>query len=325
MKLSLNSKQLLFAVITAILPVLLFLDISAVVAVIVIIAQIGLFSALLASGFSLWQLSVPLVSYGLSYLACGNGALASLSLFYLPASLVTSVCIRKSVSRSASVVLSSLTVGLTALAYVAVTALISGVSLSFEGVSSFIDGVSRAFAENLVSNVPDSLFNETITKATYKALVFEGIKYFSMCFAVLFCNIVAFTSTAVTKRVLSASNNATVELSEFAKEWRFVLSKPSAVMFLVCYLCLIVGGETLTLPQQIAFNTVMTAIQCGVFVMAFGYLRQKVRVNGFASVFMYIVFWYIFGMSFTAMVISCVGVFATLARKTKEGDKPCKS
>jgi len=284
-----------------------------------------LFSALLASGFSLWKLLIPIASYGLSCLACGDVALAALSIFYLPASLVTVACIKKNASRSATVVLSSVTVGLTALTCVAIAALLSGKSLSFDGVSAYIDEVSKTFAENLVSNVPDSLFNETLTKATYQALIFEGIKYFSMCFAVLFCNIVAFSSTAVTKRVLSLTKDGAGGLSEFAKEWRFVLSKPSAIMFIVCYLCLIVGGETLTLPQQIAFNTVMTAIQCGVFVMAFSFLRDKVRANGFASIFVYIVFLYIFGMSFTAMVISCVGVFVTLARKTKEDNKPCKS
>ncbi len=325
MKSAFNPKQLLLAGITAVLPAILFLDINIFISALAVIAQIGLYSALLSAPFNIWKLFVLPASYGLSYLVCGDPLTAAFALFYLPASLVIAFCIRKGLSRGMTVVLSSLTVGVTAFACVAVPAFIYGVAFSFDSVSAYISMVSQALAEKLVSGVPDSLFDETLTKANYQALMASGFKYFSLCFAVMFCNIAAFASTAITKRVLLYVEGGTGRLSVFAKEWLFVLSKPSAVMYIICYLCLLVGGETLTLPQQIAFNTLMTAIQCGIIVMAFSFLRERFRAYGFAAIFMYIVVFVFFGVSVAAMVLSGLGVIVTLRRKTKEDNKPCKS
>ena len=81
----------------------------------------------------------------------------------------------------------------------------------------------------------------------------------------------------------------------------------------------------MTLPQQIAFNTVMTAIQGGVFVMAFRHLRQRISTGGFAAISMYIVIALFFGLSVTAMVLSGVGVFAAFKQKSKEDNKKCEN
>lgn len=318
MNFTVKTKSLIFSCITALLSMFVFTSIDMTVPVVAIIAQIGFYAAVTTTSFSPWQLSVPVVSYGIAFMICGNPLLALLSLVYVPASAVIALCLRKKVSRSATVVLSSLTVGITALICGLVWALNCGVELSADGISALIKDASNHITDLLVGNIPDAMFENGISKEVYRQTIFELFSYFSLGMVVLACNVIAFFSTAVTKLVvpfLGAQKN----MSSFAKKWNFVLSKQSALMYLICYLCLIVGGETLTLPQQIAFNTVFVAIQGGILIMAFRFMREKMAQGGsYLLVFCFVLAFFL-GIPVFIIILSFIGIFAAFKQKTKEG------
>ncbi len=314
-----KTKSLIFACITAFLSMFVFTPFDATVPVVAIIAQIGFFSAVMASGFSPWQLSVPVVSYGIAFMLCGDPILALLSVVYIPVAVVIAICLRKKASRSTTVVLSSLTVGIVALGCGVAWALDYGIELSFESVAALIKTTANDVTNFLVDSVPDAFYEKNLSKEVYRATLYELFRYFSIGFFVLACNVVAFISTAITKLVVSYLCSDEKKISTFAKKWNFVLSKQSAVMFIICYLCLLVGGETLTLPQQIAFNTVFVAIQGGVLVMAFNSLRAKISNGGSYVLILYLILMFFFGLPIVIIALSVSGLFAVFKPKTKEG------
>jgi len=325
MESSSKTKYLILGAVVSILTAPIFVAWKTSAAIVLLIGQIGLFSAVTVSGFKLWHILVPLISYGIGFSVTGDPLSAALALVYVPVSAVITICLNKKLSRGVTVVLSAFTIGMVAFGCVVATAFVNDVTVSADGISEFLSVSAANVANSLVSEIPDSLFTNGLTREGYVRTIIEGLKYFSLSIVVLFCNLVAFSSTAVTKRAVLSLNDEESSIFGLSKNWLFVLSKPSAAVYIVCYLCLIIGGETLTLPQQIAFNTVMTAIQGGVFVMAFRHIRKRISVSGFAAIFMYIVVLYFLGLSAVAMVLSGVGLFAAFRQKSKEDNEKCEN
>lgn len=318
MQYSLKTKHLIMGVIIAAASVLCTLPYGALLPILVLTAQAGCYSVLLSAKFAWWHPLVPMASFGAAYLASNSLLLSAIAVSYVPVAVIIGICLRKGANRGVTVVLSSVGIGVTAVAYVVISALAYGITFNVSDISSYITALSDYFANQTIASVPDSFFTESITREMYLAMLLKEFKYYSFSFLVLCCNLIAFASTAIARRVINLYGTTNAKLTTMVKDWLFVLSKPSAAMYLVCYLCLLIGGETLTTPQQIAFNTVMVAIQGGLLVMAFRNIREKMRVAGFSALIIYIILFYFFSLEGLAIVLSVSGLFAAFRQKTKE-------
>lgn len=287
----------------------------------VVTVQIGLFSAIASQKPFCLSLIAPLLSYGVAFALFGNWMIAFAAVLFFPAGAFVALCVSKSCSRSKTVLVASLCFGLSMAVYCGSFAALNGGITVDELSKALYNGINYV-ADMSVDNLPEVYFSQGITKEAYRDLLFEAMRLFFMGVAVLICNAVAYFSTAITKKVLLRTKDN--KLLNKDKDWLYVLSKPSAAMFVICYLCVLVGGDALTLPQQIAFNTVIVALLGGVLVMAARSLKQRMGIAGISSVLIYVVIYFILGMQAVLVVMSVTGLIAAFRYKPQEDKEACK-
>lgn len=286
-----------------------------------ITVQIGIYSALAAQKpYVLSLVSVP-ASYGVAFALVGDWRIALLSVIFYPVGTLIAFCIRKGFTRTRTVLLSSVCFGTLLVGYVALVLYMWGIT-SFDGFATALTDGMAYLAEMSADNLPEVSLVEGLTRDAYRDLLYDFMRIASIGAFALMCNTVAFASTALTKRIVfSTKGNALLNNDQ---QWLYVLSKPSAVMFIVCYLCVLVGGETLTLPQQVAFNTVIVATFGGVLVMSLRAVKGKTGFAGIPKLLIYAIIFFIFGLQAVLILLSVTGLIAAFRYKNKEDKGVCR-
>ncbi len=292
-----------------------------VVFAVALTVQIGLYAAVAAQKPFWLSLLSPVLSYIIAVVMLENPVLAIASVLFFPAGALMALFIRKGLSRSKTVLVTSVTVGAGLLLF-ALSIIIPGGINSFDSFAEALNNTINDFAKLSVENLPDIYFTQGISEETYYNLLVEMLRVFLFGSVVLLCNIVAYVSSAIAKRAVIKTKGNTLLQNDM--QWLYVMSKPSAVVYIVCYLCLLIGGETLTLPQEIAFNTVLLALLGGLLVMAVRSIKTKMGVVGLSSLFIYAVVFFIFGLEATILVMSVTGLIAVFKYKPQEDKDICK-
>lgn len=289
--------------------------------------------AVITASLPVWTTAaVPLAVFGLCLLVGGDLYLAMLPLVLLPAGIATGVCIRKKRTRGFTVGISSF-------------GLIVGGFLGFLIITWAGCGTVNVTAMRLCYNELYRYFTEVMFDSVYVSLknAFDSYGYeegyleaytasFLKSFRPMFfgtviftCNAVAYAFTAVSGRLYKM-----LDVSKFKSlpgidgKWEFVLTKSSAVVFTVCYVCLFIGGDSLALPETSAFYAVMLAIVGGVYVMAFRSIRSRSKLTGGVDLIVICIVLFIFFQSSLMDIISLmlvvIGISATF-KSNKKGDK----
>ncbi|MBQ3195233.1 MAG: hypothetical protein IJB65_02090 [Clostridia bacterium] len=285
---------------------------------------------LAASASPALAFAVPVCVYGLGYLLSRDFIASAMPLVFYPAGIFAGVCMRRKCSRRLTVALTSfgLAMGM-GIEFVIITYHLCG-SLSAEAFGVCYDGLYAYFADYLYDSVYNVLNanskNYGLAEADVAAYTVAYIKtYRPMLFGtiILACNVAAYIFTAVSKRLLLYLDvNKHDGLPGTNGKWEFVLSKSSAVVFIICYICLFLGGETLTLPQTSAFYAVMLAIVGGVFLMAFRAVRNKFRMGNSNIIITGIILLLFFNsaiINILTLMLAVIGISATFKQDKKEG------
>lgn len=283
--------------------------------------QIGLYSAIAAQKpYALSLFSVPL-SYAVAFTLVGDWRVAVLSVLFWPVGTLVAVCIRKGVTRAKTVLLTSVLFGVCLVSYAVMILWMLDIRSIDEFSEKLISGM-KFLAQMSANSLPEASLVKGLTRDVYEKLVYDFLRISFIGTIVFACNTVAFVSTAIAKRIVIKTKGNTMLNND--PKWLYVLSKSSALVFIVCYLCVLVGGETLTLPEQIAFNTVVIATLGGVLIMAFRAIKGK---NGFAGIpvlIIYAIVLFALGLQALLILLSITGLVAAFRYKNMEDKDICK-
>ncbi len=269
----------------------------------------------------------PLLSGLAVFAVTGMWGYAIVFAFYALVGTVLSVCVKKEYSRSKSVFCLAITIASSiAVCYVFFFAMTAdsfsvtelGNSLK-TGINSFIDKTVSTFIENFKLQADASGFKFDIVEFTKS---FSSMLY-SMSFGIVafVINFASYISTWIFKLTQKGIESDKIKRVFGKNEWSFVLSKVSAVVFIVTLLLIAIGGDTLTRPQNVAFYAVFIAISGGVFIMAFNKLRNSVRNTGsYLFPVMLVILAIFFDMYIAWLIIFGIGLYAALSYKDKKED-----
>lgn len=323
-------KNLGLVLLAAVLPALAFItDTTSAVVPMSLLSAVVL-AALVA--VAPWWLSavVPVAVYGLCLLISGDYYLSALPLTVLPAGVCGGVCMRRMCSRGFTVALVSFALVVGALLCFGILTLALYGTISFSAIKECYNTIYSLIVDAVYENVYNVLkvsveeygYTESFV-ATYTAAFLRSYRPMLFGTVIFTCNVVAYALTAISKRILKYADVAKYErLPGINGDWEFVLSKSSAVVFILCYFCLLIGGDSLTLPQASAFYAVMLAIVGGVFVMAFRSIRNRVKLTGGVDLIVIGIVMFLFFqssiMDIVSMVLAVIGLSATFKSGKKE-------
>ena len=275
--------------------------------------------------------AVPVGLYAWGYVLFGDFLSPVTPLIFLPAGFLAGMCMRRKCSRRLTVALTSAGFLLSLAAeFAIVTYSICG-SLSAKAMNATYNEL-YVFFTNAAYN---SIYNVLNTNAKSYGLAESDVALYTTSYiksyrpmffgtVLLICNIVSYLFTAVSKRILkyldAEKHNG---LPGINGSWEFVLSKSSATVFIVCYVCLFLGGETLSLPQASAFYAVMLAIVGGVFLMAFRSLRSKLHISNSNLIIASVILLFFFSgsiLDIVTIILAIIGLSATF-KQDKKGDE----
>lgn len=293
-------------------------DILFVVAAITL--QIGLFSAVACQKPFLPCLAAPVASYAVALILLRDWRVAFAGVLFVPVGLAVSFCIRKKASRTHTVFAASLTLGLAVALYALMLFVLTG-DLSFERAAALLNNGVKSLVDMSVSSLPEAYFSQGITAQAYASALTESLRLFIFGAFALICNVVAFFSTSIAKKVLRAFNSTCFSYEE---KWLYVLSKPSAAFFVICFLCILVGGDALTLPERVAFYTVVIALLGGILLMAFRSIKRRISNVGFPSVLIYVIVYFMLGFGSLVALMSVTGLIEAFKYKRQEDKGSCR-
>lgn len=282
--------------------------------------QIGLFSAVAYQKHFLPCLAAPIVSYVAAWLLLGDWRVALAGVLFAPAGLVVAFCIRKKANRTHTVLAVSFTFGFAVAMYAIMLFALSG-EATFERAATLLNNGIKQLSDLSVNSLPDTYFSQGITSEAYAAALTDSLRIFLFGVFALVCNGVAFFSTAIAKKAVCAFDSTAFS---FETKWSYVLSKPSAAFFVICFLCILVGGDTLTLPERVTFYTVVIALLGGILLMAFRSIKRRITTMGFPSVLIYIIVYFMLGFGSLVALMSATGLIEAFKYKRQEDNGSCK-
>ncbi len=290
-------------------------------------------AVLLSSAPVILSVLVPVGVYGLGCILSGDFVLAAMPLVFFPAGFCAGICMRKGCTRRFAVSLTSvgLVLGLGA-EFVFLTYYLCG-GLSTQDFRVCYNSLYLYF----VNYIYNSVYNVLNANAENYGLNDVDISVYTIAYirsfrpmlfgtVILVCNIVSYIFTAASKNLLRFMNiDKYKDLPGIRGDWEFVLSKSSAMVFIISYVCLLLGGDTLTLPQASAFYAVMLAIAGGVFLMAFRAVRNKFSMGGGSNFIIIGILLLLFLqgslMDIVMVILAVIGLSATFKQGVKEGEK----
>lgn len=276
--------------------------------------QIGLFSAVAHQKPFLPCLAAPVVSYAAALLLLGDWRVSFAGVLFAPAGLIVAYFIHKKKNRTHTVLATSAVLGVSVALY-AVALFITSGEPTFERASTLLNNGIKRLVDLSVNSLPESYFSQGITAETYATALTGSLRVFMFGAFALVCNAVAFFSTAIAKRTVRSFEPSAFSHDE---KWLYVLSKPSAAFFVACFLCVLVGGDTLTLPERIAFYTVVIALLGGILLMAFRSIKQRITTVGFPSVLIYVIVYFMLGFGSLVALMSATGLIEAFKYKKQE-------
>lgn len=282
--------------------------------------QIGLFSAVACQKPYVACTATPIVSYAVAWMLLGDWRVAFAGVLFAPVGMAVAFCIRKKATRTHTVLAASLTFGIAVALYAVMLFALSG-DVTFERAANLLNNGIKQLVSLSVSSLPEAYFSQGITAEAYTVAFTESLRVFMFGVFALICNAVAFFSTAIAKKTVRAFNSSAFS---FEEKWGYILSKPSAVFFVTCFLCILVGGDTLTLPERITFYTVVIALLGGILLMAFRSIKRRVSNVGFPSVLIYIIVYFMLGFGSLVALMSATGLIEAFKYKRQEDKGSCK-
>ncbi len=278
-------------------------------------------------------LAVPVGLYAWGYILFGDFLSPVTPLVFLPAGFIAGLCMRRKCSRRLTVALTSAGFLISLAAEFAIITYSLCGSLSAWALEATYNELYVFFTNAAYNNIYNVLNanakNYGLAESDVALYTVTYIRSYRPMFfgtVLLICNIVAYIFTAVSKRILKYLDTEKYNsLPGINGNWEFVLSKSSATVFIVCYICLFLGGDTLSLPQASAFYAVMLAIVGGVFLMAFRTLRSKLRISSSNLVITGVILLLFFSgsiLDIVTIILAIIGLSATFKQdRNKEGEK----
>ncbi len=278
-------------------------------------------------------LAVPIIVYGINAVLGGDYVFAAFPLIFLPAGFGLGLCMRKKCSRRVTVATTSVSlVAGGALGFVLATLTVFGkltaatLADCYSGLYSY---VANSFYENMYTSLKSAAYAyelKDFDAAAYTKIYLKSCRPMLIGSAIFACNALAYILTAVSKYLLKhTSIEQFKSLPGINGNWEFVLSKTSAVVFIVCYACITLGGDALALPELSAFYAILFAIIGGVLIMALRTVRNKMHLGGSIGFIVtgIIIFFFFQGsiLSIIVTVLAIIGLTATLKKEKTEDKK----
>lgn len=303
-----------------------------------LVAALGL-TALYAVKPSVLWLALPLASYGIGAALGADAIIGAFILATVPLGLTAGYGMYKGYSRAKTVFISvvGLFVGAAFAFVLSVIYMYGALSADAvkDGFNSLYGAVSNGIYENVVLSLESVAASYDLGEMdvhSYASLYVQTLKPIAAGMLLFAGNLIAYVFTAAAKRLVKwVDVNRFDALLGQDEKWLFVLSKSSAGVFLGAYLCLMLGGDTLSVPEQAGFYAVFLAIFGGVIIMGArsvrNYFAQSTAWNGTSLAVILFVLFFIFGssvLSIAFVVVSASGVVASFKHKKKEVDGQCK-
>ncbi len=290
-----------------------------------IVVCVALYAASLLINWSLLSFIGPIGSIAAIYLIGGSSFAALFFAFYVPIGVLLAFCVRKEFKRAKTVIFSSLGFALATLSGLLVYLMATRGNVSLDTIGDFLRAVGMALKKQLLKEYEYSLLLQaeqmdvSINVSKYVSQFASQLNWFSFGSLALLFNSASYLSTVLTRFVLKGVEQSNLKTFFDSTAWQFVLSKASALAFIVVYLCIAIGGETLTQPQQIAFYSVVIAISGGLVVMAVNKIKLSVKKSGsFFLPIVLIAMAMFFNVSAVVLVLYIIGLVATFTVKNKE-------
>ncbi len=247
------------------------------------------------------------------YFATGDLILSFMSLSFLPVGVAVYYSIKKNLSRSQTIVRSMISMLVFyAIVYSAYIVKIFGaltfdniklyIDLNFELLRQYMNYVKQIYIENGMD--AETYFSYELIEEAILSLKLSLLGYVLALFGIC-----SFASTAIAKKASAAFG----AFPEKMGEWKFVLSKIGAWVFIFAY---IAGGlysaDTEGLYLPFAINSICVCMFPAVLYMAGAKLKSKLRAGaGVSFIIMASILLALFG-SFVVLILMIVGLYSTL-------------
>ncbi len=279
----------------------------------------GLFAALCLTKRKVWISAIPaVVAPSVVYLMTGSIDCTALSLSFLPVGVAVCYGISKNLSRMKTVVL---TIGAMIIFYGAVQTvyvyLLFG-SLTPDSFSKFVElnlDVFRNFYMQLrelyVSN------NLEISKIFTEELIEQVINETRVMwcgYALAAFGILGFISTVIAKALCKKEG----AFPEECGEWKLVLSKLGAIVFIFAYIAgNLYSSETEGLYLAFAINAICFGIAPAVLYMGASKILRKIRsAKRTSAMIIFLISISVFGL-YVLLTMLIIGIYATLTYEEK--------
>ncbi len=290
-----------------------------------IVVCVALHSSALIIDWSMFSIIGPVASAIAVYFLSGSAYVAMMFGFYMPIGIVMAYCIRRGMSRSRIIMATSLSFAFSAFVCLTVYLLETCEVYSLNAFRFRLRTDISLIKSNILNEIETLLESQTTTTGIeidttmFTSLFADMLDYISFGMVALLINGASYLSSVFTKLALKGSDNERINKIFSGSGWRYVLSKSSAAIFAVIYLFIIIGGETLTLPQIIAFYSVILALSGGVIIMAINNIIDKIRKNrNFVLLIMLGAITFFFGGSAAILALFVIGLTAAFTFKIEE-------
>ncbi len=286
----------------------------------------GFFAAACLCRFNIFTVTpmviVPLVVVGA---ITENFSLTIMSLSFLPVGFAVFYCICKNKNRSQTVLTSTVALtlfyaALYSVIIVSIFGYINGgavekyIELNLDVVRESMEEAREVY-EN--SDLKDQLQSEEVFTEGFEEKVIQSIRTSFAGYMIMLFAISSFVATVIAKRISQKNGSFPAECGE----WKFIFSKPGAVVFLLAYF---IGSMYVSEKEgpylPFAINTLCMCLYPAILYMGIRKLASMFKGRGGGTIVMLIVSLVLFG-SFIMPLIIIVGVFATLLYKENNTEK----
>lgn len=288
-----------------------------------IIISVSLFASILVLKWSLISFVPMIVSVVAVYFLSSSSLLAMCYSFSMPLGVLIAFCIRKKYKRAKTVLFTSIGFAIATIACAVVYLVAYCGSYSLSSLGNALKSTGAEIKNQILIEMERSLLLQLentgvkIDTAAYIAAFSSLMNYVSFGVTAFVINCVSYFSTSITKLSLNGLGDNKINAFFNESNWQFVLSKASAIVFLLVYLCIQIGGETLTQPQIVAFYAVLLAISGGVLLMAVNRIRNSIKKNGnFVMLFLLAGTAFFLGIYPVLLIMIIMGLIATFSFKS---------
>ena len=334
---SVKTRYCLVLIVAVALPFLALNMADISVIALAILLSCGAVTSLFFVKPSPWLLVFP---FALCVAACffsKDYMFSALAVALLPSCVCAGVCMRRRCSRGQTIVAVVACIGLGVFLGIAVIVFALYGSISYNIAVSFNRDYLVPLKGQLLTSVYDSIHNSMeqlmaqlgeeysgIDVSTYSIAYIKSLRPMSVGIVLFSVATVAYLFTELIKQVVKVvDENKLKNLPGIEGKWEYVLSKGSAVAFIIAYFCMFIGGETLKIAEATAFYAIVMTILGGVLVMAFRSIKNRIKLRGWGDLIFPAILIVLFLSDYIITILTVIGLVASFRVKA-EDDEKCK-